>query len=394
MNTELVSPPISATLSRVLQLGILVCCFGSLAANFDKKIGASLAIMGLSIGWATQVTLSSLLHGQGVTAFPHLALAATLVALWRDGAFPVVARTIAHCTIFLAATALLMAAAVPNLAFLSGESLAQKGLPFLPGLLAGPTTQPNLLGLALVLGAPFLLTLRPAIQRIAWASVGLVILWTGSRTSWIALSVIAILGFILITKRRAVLGAALLAAATGFASTVAIPLTVTAQDAFSGRGMIWLGSLRDLSGHEWGGLGPSYYLIQHDRVNILGSAAFHGHNQFVHTLTTAGWVGVSTLGIVLGTLVVVARGRVRKADDYVLPFYLASLSMCALFEVPVIFNGYDAVYRFLPIVAGVVGGGLSQRILRDSAPSGQTLRHPVGQLTARTYPLRDSGDRP
>jgi hypothetical protein len=173
-------------------------------------------------------------------------------------------------------------------------------------LLSGPMSHSNSLGILLALALPFIgLWHSPFKRLLAYIIIFTALLWTGSRTSLLAVSCVFLLmiAWRILRVRSAVLGGCTIA---GLAALIVIlPFAVNNPLSLSGRGAVWRGSLDALVNHGsllfglgpyWGGLRPS------SNYRGAGSDTTSGHNLFVQWLVTGGLIQVS-IGIVIMFLV-------------------------------------------------------------------------------------------
>ena len=204
----------------------------------------------------------------------------------------------------------------------------------IPGApLAGPFSHPNILGMSLALGLPFVLQYARSLARILGVALVLfALLWSGSRTGWGGAGAVLALASV----RRCVggRGRRTVISLTLWVSgglIIALPLIVDSPSSYTGRALIWMDTLSAISaGPLWTGFGP----LSFDQTSILttriGYASSHGHNLFVTYLGRGGLIAVVGLGI---GLAVISWRIVRRLDAHYAPtLFLVSLMIMSIFE--------------------------------------------------------------
>lgn len=160
------------------------------------------------------------------------------------------------------------------------------------GILIGIFTDGNNLGQYLAVGLPTVMLIpRRAVRAAGIAVVLFAIVWTSSRSS-LAAAALACGVWVLMTVSPSVLRRPMSWALVGVTAAVMIwwPLSAPADDALTNRGAIWRHSLETWRDNPWFGSGSNWYSVLPQHVGSLGGFAFHGHNQFVHTIATGGLV--------------------------------------------------------------------------------------------------------
>lgn len=236
-----------------------------------------------------------------------------------------------------AALSLLMGWLVPDLAIYraqSGELLTPEKLIVPWGVLVGPLSNGNNLGQLLALGLPAVLLVRRRLHAVLLATLTLAALvWTASRSSLLAAAVVLVTILLLRTShrpwRRVVGGGVLLVLPI---TVIALPLTTSDPAAFSNRGGIWAASLEYWRTSPLTGLGSTFYASVSDVVNTLGPTAFHGHNQFVHVLTTGGLLYLALLTVLFAVLACRAVAWAAAGEPFPV-LSLASLATSCTLEV-------------------------------------------------------------
>ncbi|MGX7694803.1 O-antigen ligase family protein [Gordonia polyisoprenivorans] len=208
-------------------------------------------------------------------------------------------------TVILAALAMLTALTDPHetLVARGGGAADDKAL-IGTTLLAGPFGSANTLGLLLALGAPTVLLLRGRWWRFGGLAVVLVaLIWSASRSSLLALGIAALVIVLCYVGLR------YLAALLPIGAAIAIIYVPFAYQndwsAFTGRGLIWRGSIKAWREHPILGDQPNFYQTLYKRTRELGVTAFHGHNVMVTFLVTGGLITT----LMLGALIAVALYR-------------------------------------------------------------------------------------
>ena len=165
------------------------------------------------------------------------------------------------------------------------------------GLLQGMFTSENNLGQYLAIGAAAVAMLPRWWRLSGLGIVVFAIVWSSSRSSMLAVAVMLVVGLAVwiiaeLGWSRAASAVARVATGLAILAMCALPFMGWDDDAFTERGLIWNGSLREWSsralvsglGHDW------YERIAGSDTSPLNAAAYQGHNQFVHFLATGGLV--------------------------------------------------------------------------------------------------------
>lgn len=272
----------------------------------------------------------------------------------------------------------------------SGEVIvtAKSDLPW--GLLTGMFSHPNSLGQYLVIGLPFVTLIRRGLTRfLGVVVVVLAIVWTSSRTSEIAVVAGALVTLVCMAwspqRRRYAVGMGLTALA---GVVVVVPLVTTAYEAFTNRGYIWAVSRQFADAEPAFGLGPGWYGAIGSSAGNLGPTVFHGHNQFIHTLTTGGLVGV--LIIAAYSLVAAWKAAARTRTTFLGAAFVAALFATCLFEVSYTFVDNTVL---MPVVAIPLAALLVSRREDDGewdeTPPAPTAYEPFPDLPDLDLPPMD-----
>lgn len=286
--------------------------------------------------WAL-ATASVLLTGSRAPNLMWLAVPAVIVALVIAQPDIRVLKVLGGVTIGLAALAVVVGLVNPEFAsFLPYGNIDEQFEKAIFGtLLSWPFIHPNQLGMALVLGAPFVLYLRrPWIKAVGLAIITGGVLWASSRSAFYAGTVFLVAALLLWALRPPARAAVLRWGALALTGAViALPLLTTDPAAFTQRGQIWQASLQRIPqapllghGHFWypdiGRFAPDLFLD-----------ATHGHNLMVHTLLTGGILGLAITGWLLIRLIR-AINTYARAGDIIPGLYLLTWLTISIIEVP------------------------------------------------------------
>ncbi|WP_370591677.1 O-antigen ligase family protein [Quadrisphaera oryzae] len=343
---EALGQRISLAAGAALLCSLLVFVVRALTTRGAKQVSTLPLFLALPLAtvWA-----SSVLTGESLNYFV-LASFVLVPAFWlfrRAGEedFDV----FGYLALAVGGLSLILAFSVPDVALVVSGVSEDKPLLF-GTLLAGPFTQSNVLGLFLVAGLPFTLELRR--RRSRWLGGALIVwalLWTGSRTSLTAAACVVGIVTICHWRRRLALVLSITALAVCSFLMIFLPFTVNRLSDYSGRGSIWRESLKAFSEHPLLGGGPRFYLVSQTYNNSLGPAAFHGHNTFVHTISTTGIVGLLALStfFLVATLVAIrffADGRSGPL------LFLVVLAVTSVYETSLAFDNLAWILRLAPLL--------------------------------------------
>jgi hypothetical protein len=260
---------------------------GLLILDNVKTESRTVSIGYLALLFAPFIALlaSDLLNAQR-PAIDALLYPLSVFALWR-AQMPIRAlAVVGWLTVISTTISLGLGVFMPELGTTLAPIVGQKTL--WPTLLAGPYGHPNVLGLGLSLGVPFIFLIRQkAVRNLGLVATLAAVIWSGNRGSIAAVVLGLIVYFIMYRRPRArFLPAVLLVAVT--ALTVGLPLVTTDPAAFSLRGRIWTTSFEYFWESPLIGNGTNFYGLIGRFHNSFGEQAFNGHNAFVHLLTTGG----------------------------------------------------------------------------------------------------------
>lgn len=235
-----------------------------------------------------------------------------------------------------AAVSILLAVLQPSHAIFqtaAGEVIAEDKQILPWGLLVGIFTQGNNLGQFLALGLPAVFLIRNRRHRFVLVGLTLLaIVWSGSRSSMLAVAVGAVAYLaVVLTPKATRFYTSMACVIVPFVAVVVIPLVTTDPLAFTNRGLVWLYSLRAWNMHQWIGNGAAFYTIIGATPDRLAGSVFHGHNQFVQFMVTGGLI----FGLLVVPQIVVAATRASRFAVAGQPFgvaWLALLAACCMLE--------------------------------------------------------------
>lgn len=221
----------------------------------------------------------------------------------------------------------------PELAIFTADKNVYLIQTFLPngGLVSGGYSHPNLLASIMCLGAAFSVYLSRGSRVICNAICGLIILFTGSRTSLICFLFTILLNSTISNSGR--FTRTLLRSTLIFSglSIIALPLFQNSFSSFNNRGGIWKSSIQLWDSQPIFGGGPMTYLNQLKVFSDLGEYAFNGHNLFINTMTTLGIVGF--LSITLFISYNIKRLWKIEIDDKPIVVWLITFLVFSISEV-------------------------------------------------------------
>jgi O-antigen ligase len=268
-------------------------------------------------------------------------------------------------------------------------------LPF--GLLVGIFTQGNNLGQFIVMGIPSVMLIPH--RRLRWSFLAasvLALVWSASRGSFVALSmvVVGVLTLKLVKSRRARAAAGFLLGLASMAAVCVLPFSTHSATAYTTRGYIWMQSLQAWSTSREYGLGSAWYRLIGTSSATLGGTVFHGHNQLVQLLVTGGWVLAALVGLLLLLALINAARLAASSTPYGVTFLIALAGSC-LFEVSLalVDNTFVIPVMLLPLAAIMFNRELDVLNEAKSADSTPTAGHghPEGRLGAAELSLVGGG---
>ncbi|MEU3453001.1 O-antigen ligase family protein [Micromonospora sp. NPDC006766] len=283
---EALVPALGEALGNGLTLLFLLVAAGLGAHGLWRRRPAGRRWLAVGLAAPLAIEVAGLLNGQlpgpVAAAFPLAA-----VAIWAQRPREEVLGVIGVLGGLTALGSMLFAAVRPDLALLSGEAAGEKSV-LLGGLLAGPYLHSNVLGLALALSVAFVFQLRPPLLR--WTCLTLILaalLWTGSRTSQLAVGAI-LLSYLLVRLLRGRSWPVSAVLAAGALLVVVVPVVTTDPESFSKRGRIWAALLHRWSESPLIGWGPKIFQQEPALAAELGGQFSHGHNAVVQLLVIGG----------------------------------------------------------------------------------------------------------
>lgn len=232
------------------------------------------------------------------------------------------------------------------------------------GLLQGMFTAENSLGVYLSIGIAAVAMLPRWWLRIPGLGiVGFAICWSSARNSMFAAASMLALGAVIwiiaeLGWRRSASAVARASIVTAVAGMCALPLTGWLShggwddDAYTGRGVIWNGSLTQWSSREfWFGGGRDWYeRIAESDTSPLISGAYSGHNEFVHLLATG---GIMLAFLAIGSLLVQAYGVTMPRSRYLVPgaMVVTGIALSGWLEVPLGYVNWSMYWTvtFVPL---------------------------------------------
>lgn len=201
------------------------------------------------------------------------------------------------------------------------------------GLLVGPFQGANNLGRVLMLGVPLIALVRVSVTTrvLLFAPVLFALVWSSSRSSLTAIVVCAAVAAVVLAfpAGSRVVVAMLLTGVTALVG-VMLPLVTTDPAAYTNRGVVWTSSLQQWEANPVFGLGTDWYARAAQYGDNVVSTAFHGHNQFVHVLVTAGLVGVGIAAGVMAYVIVISARWATRGSVVPVAYLTALLVSCVL----------------------------------------------------------------
>jgi hypothetical protein len=288
--------PIAARATQLLVLLMMTTSGAVILQNIRMRVSAGALAMFLA-PWALMMVLT--LRANGEVKYSMLLFPLVAGAFWTARVPLRVLSTIGVLTVVTAVISLVMGK-FTSLGVVRNASFADKALVGDGGLLAGPFTHPNALGLALVIGLPALfLVERTWVRRLGVLVILVALVWCGARTSLAAAILVLLVAVAL--RKPTIMRVRLvqLGLVAGAVAVCWVPLHAVSPSAYNNRGQVWLGSREVWRAHSWLGAGPDYYRSAGVYANELGRQAFHGHNLLIHLLTTGGVVAVAVVSVFL-----------------------------------------------------------------------------------------------
>nr|MDT0656914.1 O-antigen ligase family protein [Micromonospora sp. DSM 115978] len=418
------APAAADTIGDLLSLAFITLAAGLAGHGLLRRRPHRLGWLVVVLAPVVAIELSGLVGGDRPGPIAA-ALPLAAVAIWLQRPAPRVLATFGVLGGVTAAGSILMALVRPDLALLSGAAAGAKG-GILGGLLAGPYPHSNVLGLTLALALPFVAGVaRPLTRRACAVAILVAALWTGSRTSQLAILAVLLCYALLTWSRTAVtegrtaerpdtvgrawaigrawdigrasaigrawdigrawaVGRASPVArwavgvpvAAGALLTVAVPLLTTDADSFSERGRIWATLLDRWSERPLLGHGQGYFENRPDLAEELGGSFTHAHNVMVHLLVVGGLLTVTLFGVLLHLVwrrsMALLSAGLPAAELFLVA--LAQVSWLEASHLPTTLAGYAA---WLPLIlAARLGTDLPDRppAADDDSAADQKIR--------------------
>ncbi|GEM_PF-7103966 len=285
-------------------------------------------------------------------------------------------RIIGECAIVVAVVALVFAL-ISSKAWMYQSLISPGQSKALVGkrLLAGPFGQDNQLGMFMAGGLPFVWLIdKKKIRRFGVLLVATALLLSGSRTSMIAVGVMALV--VLLIRAARTRGSQVVAVWVAIAIVVGIvvilPVTTSDPAAYSDRGQIWIYS-RIVWPQNWVfGLSPRAYTIDTPLTALIGGVHGHGHNTFVTLMTATGVLGVSLFALIFIVAVVKSTGALGVTA--VPAAFMVLLSTISIAETPLRVDAFDgqAATLWIGLIAILLfytrSGGSSDAALTSNPP--------------------------
>ncbi|SCG68642.1 O-antigen ligase family protein [Micromonospora coxensis] len=288
-------PPLGEAAGNGLTLLFLLLAAGLGVHGLWRRRPAGWRWLAVGVAPLLAVEVAGLLHGQ--TPGPvAVALPLAAFAIWAQRPREEVLGVIGVLGGLTALVSMVFAAARPDLALISGAAAGEKSV-LLGGLLAGPYLHSNVLGIALALSVAFVFHLRhPGLRWTCLALILAALLWTGSRTSQLAVGAV-LLTYVLLRLFRHRSWPASVTLAAGALLVVVVPLITTDPESFSERGRIWAALLDRWRDSPIVGWGPKLFQQDPALAAELGGQFNHGHNVMVQLLVVGGLLALVAFGL-------------------------------------------------------------------------------------------------
>ncbi|WP_374223905.1 O-antigen ligase family protein [Rhodococcus sp. KRD175] len=320
------------------------------------------------------LSISSITNAGGYSIY-SLVYPLVVIALWRAQVGLSVLATVGWLTVFLAIASL--ALGLINKEIGTAPAPIEGGKVIWDSLLAGPHSHPNVLGLALSLGLPFVPLIKQLpVKVVGTALIAVALVWSGNRNSIFAGGAVLLIWLLISCTRRKKW--VILPIIIGTAMTIMTPILSNNAADFSFRGRIWNASL--LRAHESPlfGLGPRFYQLIARFRNELGQTAFSGHNAYVHTVTTGGIA--TTLAVVLLLTLIAKRSIESTSSDFVPALFITGLIFNSWLQNPGTYSGLDVMSYafFIPMAILLFQPQTNPRLTADGGketPEGLSSRN-------------------
>lgn len=291
------------------------------------------------------VVVSNPVHDVLPTQVQVFSYAAVMFALWLRGPsrlliVSTVTSVIAGCVASLALGVGGVGALTPN----QGVAV-DKALVF-DSLLAGLYNYNNPLGLIIVASFPLLLLIRSKpLAVMSGVIMVAALVWTGSRTSLLALAGTLAMALALYCLRRHTVLRRWFAVAALAAISIAVvlvPIVFRHQpESLSSRGEMWDRIFTIWAREPWFGLGRGAFEAGGELAEGLQHVYAHGHNFFMTVLLTTGVVGALTVVVLMATICAVA---IRSLPVSPVPLLLVtSMLIVSVMETPGNFFPFERI---------------------------------------------------
>jgi hypothetical protein len=361
VGVEGVAASTAAALSTtLLTLAVLGFCCVIVLDSWDRRHHASVWELGAVLAPWGYLLVRDLFVGS-TPRMGSLVYGAVAVALWRLPLDRRILATLGYAVGTSAALAVTMGVVTPDAGVFRTDigSMVTDDKAVLPwGLLVGFFSHSNTLGQFLALGLPMVLLVPRRVLRVALiATVLFALLWSASRTSWIAVLLACIgTGLTLVLPRvlRKLAAAAAMTSAVIVASLV--PWLSQDPTAFSARGIVWITTREAFGYTPWFGRGSNWFEVVGSTSERLGTAVSSAHSQLLHMLVTGGIVLVV---LTLPMLALALVGALRHLDGGSVwaVAYVLALAGCGVTEVVIRFGSAAASLPvvLIPLAALVFG---------------------------------------
>ncbi len=351
----------AALSTTFLTLAVLGFCFLVLLDSWDHRQPVS--ALGLAVVLAPWGYL--LLRDLFVGTTPRmssLVYGAVVVALWRLRPDRHLLTALGYAVGASAALSVAMGVLVPDAGVFRTDigAMVTDDKAILPwGLLVGFYSHSNTLGQSLALGLPMVLLIPRRVLRAVLVGVVLfALLWSASRTTWVAVIVACAGAGLTLLLPGALRKIAAATAMTGAVLTASlVPWLDDDPTAFSSRGIVWITTREAFEATPWFGRGSNWFEVVGSTSDRLGVAVSSAHSQFLHMLVTGGALLVL---LTLPMLVLAVVGALRHLDAGSVwgVVYVLTLAGCGVTEVIIRFGSVTPSFPVvvIPLAALIFAG--------------------------------------
>lgn len=287
-----------ALLIVVTALAVMVIAFGISRSRWQ------ISTLIIAVLFATAVSLVYLSHTNFedlVKMTPaYLVFCSSMVSSYRATA----GKVLGVLTGMTALLSILWGFFQPTVALMNQWDYGEDKKIFDSGLLAGPFTHSNILGIALVIGLPWITYVRRSIWKyIFLVSSVTAIIWSASRSSIVVMTMMCLFaGIICFVKSSSLrIGVARITVLGAIGVGIVLPLLTTSESAVQGRGWIWQASRMAVLDSPLLGSGQPVF-VSGAVADIVGYNTSHGHNIYMTALARDGIIGFIALTILLLSL--------------------------------------------------------------------------------------------